>query len=221
MHGFSTRDLGDMKAGGAEPGWPGEWGAVELVLLRQVHGTAVVDAARGSPNARPEGDAWVGSPVPGRALGILTADCLPLLLVHARSRRLAVIHAGWRGAVRGVAEAALQRLAVPAAEVFAALGPAIGPCCYQVGGEVAASVGRGSAYLTPWPESPGHFHFDLPGYLQGRLVAAGIPGDQIESLPLCTHCRADLFFSHRRAADPQRMVAFAGWAGDPAGCKAP
>jgi copper oxidase (laccase) domain-containing protein len=110
-----------------------------------------------------------------------------------------------------VAEAALAALAVPAGEVLAALGPAIGACCYQVGEEVAAAAGRNSPHLSPWPGAPGRYAFDLPGALRGRLLAAGVAAGHIDALGQCTHCDAERFFSHRRSAEPQRMLAFAGW----------
>ena len=185
----------------------------KLALLHQVHGARVVApvAGSGATGDRPEGDAWAGRPAPGHLLGILTADCLPVLLVHPPSGRLAVVHAGWRGAVAGVAEATLAALGVPAGEVLAALGPVIGPCCYQVGEEVAAAAGVDSPHLFPWDGAPGHFRFDLSGYLRGRLLTAGVVVEHIDTLARCTHCDAGCFYSHRRAAEPQRMVAFAGW----------
>ncbi|MDF1552978.1 MAG: polyphenol oxidase family protein [Deferrisomatales bacterium] len=213
VHGFSTRALGDQSLATPDHRWVAELGMAELALLRQVHGTVVVAPAvpSGAAGGRPEGDAWAGRPEPGRLLGILTADCLPVVLVHPPSGRLAVIHAGWRGAVGGVAEAALAALGVPAGEVLAALGPAIGPCCYQVGEEVAAAVGARSPHLSPWPGAPGHCAFDLPGALRERLLTAGVRTQHIDPLAPCTHCDADRFYSHRRAAEPQRLVAFAGW----------
>ncbi len=213
MHGFSTRALGDQRLATADHRWIAELGMVDLALLRQVHGTAVVAPAdpSGATGGKPEGDAWVGCPAPGHLLGILTADCLPVVLVHPPSGRLAVVHAGWRGAVAGVAEAALGALGIPAGEVLAALGPVIGPCCYQVGEEVAAAAGADSPHLTPWSDAPGHYAFDLPGALRERLLTAGVGAEHIDTLAQCTHCDAGRFYSHRRAAEPQRMVAFAGW----------
>ena len=213
VHGFSTRELGDQRPATADRSWLGELGMRELALLHQVHGTTVVapSARPGGPENRPEGDAWAGHPAPGRLLGILTADCLPVILIHLPSRRLAVVHAGWRGAVTGVTEAALAALGAPAGEVLAALGPAIGPCCYQVGEEVAAAVGPDSPHLIPWLGAPGRYRFDLSGHLRGRLLTAGVTAEHINTLDRCTHCDAGLFYSHRRAAEPQRMVAFAGW----------
>jgi len=186
-----------------------------LARLHQVHGTRVVKptACTAAAGDRPVGDAWAGRPPAGLLLGVLTADCLPVLMVHPPSARLGVVHAGWRGAVAGVAEAALGALAVPAGEVLAALGPAIGPCCYQVGSEVAAAVGTDSPHLTPWPGAPEHFAFDLPGFLRVRLLAAGVAAAHIATLGLCTHCDAERFYSHRRAAESERLLAFAGWRG--------
>lgn len=213
VHGFSTRALGDQRPATADRSWLAAVGMRELALLHQVHGASVVapGSTAGSTGERPPGDAWAGRPAPGQLLGILTADCLALVLVHGASGRLAVVHAGWRGALAGVAEAALVALEVPPGEVLTALGPAIGACCYQVGEEVAAAAGPNSPHLSPWPGAPGRYAFDLPGAVRGRLLAAGVPAGHIATLGHCTHCDAERFFSHRRAADPQRMLAFAGW----------
>lgn len=211
VHGFSTRALGDQRPVDAARGWLAELGMAELALLRQVHGRAVVAAEDAADSRRPEGDAWAGRPAPGRLLGILTADCLPVLLAHPPSGRLAAAHAGWRGAVGGVLEAALGALGVPPGEVLAALGPAIGPCCYQVGGEVAAAVGPACPHLRPWDGAPGRFAFNLPGYAAARLEAAGVPPGNTRDVARCTGCEAGTFFSHRRAAEPGRLLAFLGW----------
>jgi YfiH family protein len=184
-------------------------GAERLLLLRQVHGVRVVFPGDGEE--RPEADGWAGCPEEGVLLGVLTADCLPALLCHPPSRTVGLAHAGWRGAAAGVASAALKAMGVAAEEVVAALGPSIHSCCYQVGEEVAAAVGRASPHLSRWPDQPGRYRLDLPGLVRGQLVEAGMKPSAIEVLPLCTACRADLFYSHRRDRSRGRMCGFLGW----------
>ena len=138
----------------------------------------------------------------------MAADCLPLLLYHEPTSALAAVHAGWRGATAGIASAAVRALGVPAGEITAALGPAVGPCCYEVGGEVAEAAARhpGSLVAT----RGGKYRFDLPGFVRADLEKAGVDPGRIDVSGLCTSCTDHLFFSHRRDTDPGRACAFAG-----------
>src|SRR6185436_15261892 len=108
---------------------------VPIVVPRQVHGTTVLEAA---PDARPTADGLVTARA-GMLVGIVTADCVPVLLVDRERRAAAAVHAGWRGAAAGILEAAVNdlhaRFAVEPADLEAAIGPAIGGCCYEVGPE--------------------------------------------------------------------------------------
>lgn len=221
LHGFTTRASGDFSGEEAARGLLETTGARVLRLLRQVHGARVervapsqagevLDGAAAS-FLRPQADAWAGNPGPGVLLGVLTADCVPVLLCHPPSRTLALAHAGWRGAVEGVAEAAFEAMDVLAEETLVALGPAVGPCCYQVGEEVARAAGGESARLVPWHGEPGRYRLDLPGLVRDRLVVAGLRPGAVEVLPYCTVCRADLFYSHRRGGEAGRMCAYLGW----------
>lgn len=222
VHGFTTRWAGDFSGAEAAQGLQEATGARALRLLRQVHGVRVERVVPSRPedepggatpwSLRPQADAWAGNPWPGVLLGVLTADCIPVLLCHPPSRILALAHAGWRGAVEGVSEAALEAMGVSAEETLAALGPAIGPCCYQVGEEVADAAGRDSPRVSAWAGEPGRYRLDLPGLARDRLVAAGLPPRAVDILPYCTACRADLFYSYRRGKDQERMCAYLGWA---------
>jgi len=211
VHGFTTRSLGDLASGEREQRLVTAVGAVRLRLLKQVHGIRV--ASPQAADERPEGDGWAGRPEPGVLLGVLTADCLPVLFCHPPSRTLGLAHAGWRGAVGGVAARVLKAMDVPAEEVVAALGPCIRPCCYQVGEDVAEAVQRRSPHLAPCPDDPDRYRLDLPGLVREELIDAGVTASAAEVLPFCTACRADLFYSYRRDRSAGRMCAFLGWAG--------
>lgn len=180
-----------------------------LRFLLQVHGTRV--ARPDDPAARPQADAWVGSPEPGVLLGLLTADCLPVLLCHPDSRVLGLAHAGWRGAAAGVVVNTLKSTGVPTDQVRAVVGPGIGSCCYEVGEDVARAVGEQSPHLLPGREA-GRFRLDLKGLVRSQLMGAGVVEERIQLSALCTACRADLFFSYRRGRDTGRLCAFLGWA---------
>lgn len=185
-------------------------GRGRLLLLKQVHGCAVAHAPW---EGRPEADAAVAESA-GLVLGIETADCMPVLLVDARRRAVAAAHAGWRGTARGAVREAVRALVAAgsrAEDLRAALGPAIGPCCYEVGEDVRAAFGpAGAAFLAPGPR--GKAHLDLRAANRAQLVAEGVPNARIGSVDECTACRPDLYHSYRRdRAAAGRMINVVGF----------
>jgi len=177
-------------------------GAVpRLAWAQQVHGAAVL-AAR--PGACGPGDALLTAER-GLALAIATADCVPVLL--AGDSAVAAVHAGWRGLVAGVLGAALDRLPGAANGVRAWIGPAIGPCCYEVGEEVAQAFidsDRGAAVVRRggWPRP----HLDL--HLAARLELAARGVGEIHALAVCTRCTPTLWSYRRDGAAAGRNLAF-------------
>jgi hypothetical protein len=172
---------------------------------RQVHGRTLREVRREESPASLAGAEADGlfTCDAGCAVGVLTADCVPVLLADPVRRRVAAVHAGWRGIVGGVLEAAVAELAargaVPA-ELVAAAGPAIGPCCYEVGPEVAAAFSaRFPEAVSPGPR--GRPHLDLAVAVRAILVGLGLVPARIERPALCTRCRADLCYSYRRDGD--------------------
>jgi YfiH family protein len=168
----------------------------------QIHSADVVVVDKVWPrDERPKADAMV-TRSPGVALGILTADCAPILFADDTARVIGAAHAGWRGAVCGVTEATVAAMAKLGAEVGrirAAVGPCIAQASYEVGPEfpgpfLAQDRAHGS-FFTP-SQRPGHFMFDISGYLQLRLKAIGI--GEIEIVTRDTCAEADMFFSYRR-----------------------
>lgn len=201
--------------------------ATRLRAMRQVHGAAVVvagpadapdedpggipnDAPDNAPNGAPDptADALVTTR-PGEAAAVKTADCVPLLLHDERTGAAAVVHAGWRGAAAGVVDRAVRALAEttgsPPASFHAAIGPAIGPCCFEVGPEVLAAfaeAGRNPEDIRRPPDTrrnPPRPHLDLPLDTRLRLLAAGLPESRIHESGRCTRCDP-AFHSHRRSA---------------------
>jgi polyphenol oxidase len=154
-----------------------------LALNRQVHGTTVRRAAAGDRLERADG-LWTDEP--GVALLAMTADCLPIALARINGDKpaLAILHVGWRGLADGVIANGVGTLG---RSVAAAIGPAIGPCCYEVGPEVAARFD--GDLLTGRT-------LDLWAAADRALRAAGV--EQIERADVCTACNPELFFSHRR-----------------------
>jgi YfiH family protein len=136
---------------------------------------------------------------PGVLLGVVTADCAPVLLADLEAGVVGAAHAGWRGAHGGVLEAAVGEMAGLGAareRMVAAIGPAIGQASYEVDEAFRAHFGEADqAFFAPG--RPGHWQFDLAGYVAARLARAGVGA--VERLGLDTYTEAERFFSYRRA----------------------
>jgi YfiH family protein len=172
-----------------------------LVTAYQVHSADAFVVDGPWPLGAPEGDAVVTA-TPGVICGALAADCAPILMADPEAGVVAAAHAGWKGALTGIAEAALERMVVLGAQVErvrAAIGPCIGPASYEVGPEfVARFVDANPANETFFREGDGDRRlFDLPGFVLHRLRAAGI--ERCEWIGRDTCAEAELFYSNRRA----------------------
>lgn len=174
-----------------------------VVTLYQVHGaTALTVAAPQDRASLPKADAVV-STTPGLAIGVLTADCTPVLFADPEAKVVAAAHAGWRGAVSGILEAAIaemERQGATRRNIRAAIGPTISQKNYEVGPEFEAELlkadpGKERFFKALRPGA--RVHFDLPGYVNARLAAAGL--SQIETCAPCTYESESLFFSYRRS----------------------
>ncbi len=186
-------------------------GDAALVTLGQIHGANVMTVTKPWPIGQtpeddkltvPRGDAMVTA-VPGIALGILTADCAPVLFADGEARVIGAAHAGWKGAVAGVLEAtlaAMEALGARRDRIAAAIGPCIGQAHYEVGPEFHARfVGEAASnakYFVP-SDRADHYRFDLEGFAADRLARAGV--DRIARLATCTYAQDADFFSFRRA----------------------
>jgi polyphenol oxidase len=174
--------------------------ACKLVSAHQVHGTTAVIMDDDAPAARPKADALVTA-TPGLALGVLTADCAPILLADARARVVGAVHAGWRGALTGVAEAALdamESLGAVRQHIHAAVGPCIGPSVYEVGPEFEAEFLKhdpANARFFARHDAGARPTFDLPGYIAHRLRRAGVAA--VVAASICNHTAHREFFSYR------------------------
>ena len=183
----------------------------EPVWLKQVHGTAVVDA--GHAACWPEGDACVSSH-PGAVCVVMTADCLPVLLCNEQGSVVGAVHAGWRGLCDGIIESTVCAMNVPPGTLMAWFGPAIGPPAFEVGGEVreafiarqreaAAAFVPGTAGVA---STSGKWLADIYQLARLRLNALGIT--RIYGGGLCTHSDSVRFFSYRRDGVTGRMGTF-------------
>ncbi len=179
-------------------------GSEGLLTCRQVHGsTAIVVERPWRPEEAPVADGLV-TRLPGLALGVLTADCAPVLFADAETRVVGAAHAGWRGAKGGILEATIARMVSIGAErgrIRAAIGPSIAQPSYEVGPEFRHSFladdPRNDGLFTP-ARRRGHFLFDLARYIENRLEKAGIL--EVARVRGDTASEEARFFSHRRAA---------------------
>ena len=185
--------------------------AVPVALPRQVHGTRVVVGEEGQ---RPEADG-LSVARPGLVVGVVTADCMPVLLIDRGRRVAAAVHAGWRGAAGGVLQAALAHLATAhgsaPADVEAVIGPAVGGCCYEIGTEVRDAFRRRSGSVTDpaWNDRGSRLHVDLRTAARCLLTAAGV--GRVDVVGPCTACD-DGYHSYRRdGAATGRQLSFVGW----------
>ena len=244
IHGFSTKPGGVSTQDGQKvlnvglTGWDSKENVLEnrrrfqsalgasdlkLVSLRQIH-SDVIHLFDAAPAEVCQGDGSVTNR-PGLLLGVQTADCVPLLLVDPKKRAVAAVHAGWRGTlarilVKAIGQMQMQFKSKPA-DLLAAIGPAIGGCCYEVGTEVATQ------FLSQFPEAPEWFDefrtgdepnpiqwlnrmppghqpapknvlLDLRKANRAQLLGAGLHAPNIFVSDLCTACRRDLLFSYRK-----------------------
>lgn len=230
-HLFTTRRL-ELSAGGwrqlAE-----SVGARQVATLSQVHGAAVAvvrrdgtpfDRAQGRPfETRPEADALV-SDDPEVAIAVRAADCVPVLMADRGTGVVAAVHAGWRGTAARAAVAAIEALGrefgTRPADVVAAIGPSIGPCCYEVGSALVdafAAAGHERYLIDRWFSTPRvegglgerpALRLDIAGANRDQLVLAGVPEPQIHLSGLCTAMHLDILTSYR--AEKEKAGRMAG-----------
>jgi YfiH family protein len=206
VHGFERSPPRESREDGRERVRRSLRADGHLFFLKQVHGARIVHGPWGEP---PEADGALATEG-GVLLAIETADCLPVFLVDPRWGRVAAVHAGWRGTAKGIVREAVSALATAGSrpgDLEAALGPAIGVCCYEVGDEVRAAVDAPGCY-SPGPR--GRLHFDLRRANRLQLEACGVRS--IAEVDDCTFCRADLYPSFRRDGKGSgRIVSFVGF----------
>ncbi|MGP0076093.1 MAG: peptidoglycan editing factor PgeF [Bryobacteraceae bacterium] len=188
-HGFGTR---------LSAGWPAD---DRLATAKQVHSNRVLLVR--SPGPQGEGDALMSN-LSGIPVVIRTADCLPILIADPRNRAVAAVHAGWRGVVCEIAskavEAMTQEFGSKPEDLIVAIGPGIGPCCFEVGPEVAVQF-----------QLTGRTKVDLVATTCRQLRRNGVSARQVSLSGLCTYCNPELFESYRRDREAAgRMVSLIG-----------
>jgi YfiH family protein len=196
------------------------WRLSQLVAAAQVHGNAVqvVEPAMAGAGAEtlatqiPATDALI-TQVPGVALAVFTADCLPLFFYDPQKPAVAVVHAGWRGAIGGIVERVLEKMAkhyqTRPAKLRAAIGPAICKKCFQVQRDLADIFDKADSESVV-ADATGYF-VDLPGFITRILQKAGVAAESVSRTEVCTSCRRETFFSYRaNPGTPGRMMGIIG-----------
>jgi polyphenol oxidase len=218
-HGFTTRQLtlrDDEREWASLASWAGV-ADEDMLLIRQVHGAGVAVASPGRPSQweRPEADAIISND-PRAALVVRVADCVPILLTDETGRAVAAIHAGWRGTMKRVAIAAVSalqaRYGLRPERLIAAVGPSIGPCCYEVGEttlQTFREAGHHPTMIERWfqPRSEGRYHLDLWMATRDELEGAGLNPGSIHVAELCTKTHNDVFHSYRVDGDRAGRLA--------------
>jgi len=261
IHGFSTRKGGESRLNGARAlnlgftDWDSRQAVIQnrakfarasgaanmpLVALRQIH-SDVVQVFSAAPAEPLQADA-AATRQSGLALAVQTADCVPILLADTRRRAIAAVHAGWRGTLARIVVKTIGRMRLEFGtqpeDISAALGPAIGRCCYEVGPEVAQAFSGQFPNASEWFDGPferlasgeepnplpwltmmppGHelpperVRLDLRAANRSQLIDSGVRPRNIAVSALCTACRTDLLFSYRReGARTGRLMALMG-----------
>jgi YfiH family protein len=168
-----------------------------MASLKQIHSAITLQA--NTAGCVGEGDALV-SRASGVSVSVRTADCYPILLVDATSRTVAAVHAGWRGTAARIVNVVLDQMAAAPGHTFAAIGPGIGVCCYEVGEDVGRRFGLGGAGRV-----------DLADVNKRLLLDAGVPERNIDVVGGCTFCEEELYYSCRREKEEAgRMISFIG-----------
>jgi YfiH family protein len=188
-----------------------------IVTMRQVHGDNIVEVKDRKLKEAGEADGML-TMEDEIFLGVLTADCVPILFVAPKNKLVAAVHAGWRGTLAGIAEKAVRlftnQLHVPGDQIEVALGPSIGSCCYEVKDDVAGPLLKrwGDIAQASIQNRDGKTFLDLRLLNRAVLAQAGIPGTNIFQVGPCTSCSLDDFFSYRRErSETGRQISFLGW----------
>lgn len=186
-----------------------------IARMRQVHGDRIVHVDE-REQAAVEADGMVANTA-GIGLAILTADCVPILMVAPTARAAMAVHAGWRGTVAGIAARALAegqcRLGLEPSEWYAALGPSIGGCCYEVSSEIGVELEhRWGAMGRAWQAAGERGMLDLRMANRTMLIERGVAPERIVTVGPCTACGSTDFFSHRRSGGQTgRQLSVVGW----------
>jgi hypothetical protein len=194
----------------------------EVKTVSQVHGSDVY-VLKDPNGAKPlKGYDAIITALHGVAIGVLTADCVPILLYDPVKQVVGAVHAGWKGTIEGIPARAVEEMAAGfgcrPSDIRAGIGPSIGPCCYEVDDNVVGPLCKSMSGFCEdliSPSRPGHWQFDLWKTNRRTLLLAGLRPENINVFGVCTSCNTDKFYSHRKSGGSAgRMLAVAQILGD-------
>ena len=177
-----------------------------LITVNQVHGDSLLvidEKTRGWRHGGSLEYDGIISAMPGMPVAVKTADCVPVFLVDCARRVVGAVHAGWKGTSLGIVvmaiDAFMKEFASRPSDILAVIGPAIGPCCYEIDESVFHHFDnkRDKESFFTEGKKEGKWMFDLPAANRSQLLDAGLPQENIFSADICTSCNRDTFFSHR------------------------
>lgn len=204
VYGFTTKEIG--KEGVIKKF---ERNRLKLITANQFHSSTIV-RVRGNIKREIFGDGLL-TDEEGIFIGVKTADCLAILIVDREKKVVGAFHAGWRGTLKGIALEGLERMEEEFSsnpeKLIAILGPSISVCCYEIGHDVEKLLNN--SFHEFIEKRNGKCYFDLRKANRSSLLKGGVKEENIYEIPLCTMCKKDLFFSHRRG-EKGRNVAFVG-----------
>jgi len=203
FHAYSTRTLGDMRKPEPKASFLSLLGGSPHMLAtgEQVHGAIVADIAQ-FPSYTKGADGLITQVASGRAIGVIVADCVPVLLADTNGKMIAIVHAGWKGTIAHIVLSAVNKMVeqgIALQDIRASIGPHIGRCCYAV------SEDRARRFLEVFNHDPkvvgvtnGQWYLDI-GYANHKeLLQAGLAPAQIDAPIVCTSCQVDRFYSFRK-----------------------
>lgn len=189
---------------------------ITIITAKQVHGNTILKVSHAGDKRVGVGDGLM-TDASGLCVGVMAADCVPLLFVEPVRKIAAAVHAGWRGTAAGVAPRAValmrETYQVDPAALYVAMGPSIGPCCYEVGTEVHTHIAEnwGEELKNAWTPDGAKGHLDLRVLNEAQLLGAGIPLPHIRKIGPCTACHIDTYFSYRKEGRTGHQLSFIGW----------
>lgn len=191
---------------------------ITIVTAKQVHSDTVLTVSSATDEQAGVGDGLM-TDVPNLCLGVMTADCVPLLFVEPARKVAAAVHAGWRGTAAGIGPRAValmrETYGIDPAALHVAMGPSIGPCCYEVGREVAKQIAANwqEELSGAWRSEGAKGRLDLRALNEAQLLGTGIPRPHIRKIGPCTACYVGDFFSYREEGKTGHQLSFIGWQG--------
>ncbi|MDD5558835.1 peptidoglycan editing factor PgeF [Candidatus Methylomirabilis sp.] len=191
---------------------------ISIITARQVHGNTILPVSSETGKLAGIGDGLM-TDAPNLCVGVMSADCVPILLVEPTRKIAAAVHAGWRGTAAGIAPRAVASMeeayGIDPAALHVAMGPSIGSCCYEVGPEVAAQIAANwrEELKGAWKPEGVKGRLDLRALNEAQLLGAGIPRSQISKIGPCTACHIGDFYSYRKEGKSGHQLSFIGWRG--------